>query len=133
MSLLSRDAILAADDRRTEDVEVPEWGGTVRVRALSGSERDAYEGSLVRVSGDGRKTLTLANARARLVYLSVCDENRERLFTKEQDVNALGKKSAQALQRVWEVASRLSGLTEEDVEKATETFVDAPNDGSTSG
>jgi hypothetical protein len=133
MSLLTRDAILGADDRRTEDVEVPEWGGTVRVRALSGAERDAYEASLVQFRGDGTQKLTLANARARLVYLSACDEEGERLFTKEQDVNALGKKSASALQRVWEAASRLSGLKDEDVKKAAETFVDAPNDGSTSG
>jgi len=133
MSLLSREAILGADDRATEDVEVPEWGGTVRVRALSGTERDAYEASLVQVGPNGTQKLTLANARARLVSLSAVDEAGERLFTKEADVTALGKKSAAALQRVWAASSRLSGLTDEDVEKAAETFGDAPNDGSTSG
>jgi hypothetical protein len=30
MSLLSKSDIFGADDRRTEDVHVPEWGGTVR-------------------------------------------------------------------------------------------------------
>lgn len=130
--LLSREQIIGAEDRTTEDVEVPEWGGTVRVRALSGAERDAYEGSLVQIRSDGTKKLTLANARARLVYLSACDEAGERLFTNEQDVNALGKKSATALQRVWEVASRLSGLTDDDVEELADTFVDAPSDASTS-
>ncbi len=133
MSLLTREAILAADDRKTKDVKVPEWGGTVRVRALSGAERDAYEASLVRIKSNGERQLTLANARARLVFLATCDEAGDRLFTKEQDVNELGKKSAAALQRVWEAASELSGLTDEDVEKAAETFVDAPSDGSTSG
>ena len=40
MSLLSAAEILAADDLPTEDVEVSEWNGTVRVRALTGAERD---------------------------------------------------------------------------------------------
>ena len=35
MALLTRDEILAADDIKTEDVEVPEWGGDVRVSVMS--------------------------------------------------------------------------------------------------
>ena len=42
MSLLSKEAILAAQDLPSEDVEVPEWGGTVRVRGLDGKGRDEY-------------------------------------------------------------------------------------------
>lgn len=129
--LLSREEILGADDRQTEDVAVPEWGGTVRVRALNGTERDAYEASLVRLRGDGTKQFTLANARARLVSLAVCDDKGERMFT-EKDVNALGKKSATALHRVYEAAGRLSGLTDEDVAELTEDFDDAPSGDSTS-
>ena len=130
MSLLSRDTILGAD-RRTEDVDVPEWGGTVRVRGLSGTERDAYEATIVRVRGDGSQEFTLANARARLVALTACDENGERIFT-DKDVTALGKKSATALERVYDVARRVSGLATEDVDKAAEDFGDAPSGASTS-
>lgn len=32
MPLLSKTAILAANDLQTKDIEVPEWGGAVRVR-----------------------------------------------------------------------------------------------------
>ena len=32
MTLLSKTAILTANDLQTEDIEVPEWGGAVRVR-----------------------------------------------------------------------------------------------------
>ena len=35
MNLLSKTAILAAQDLQTEDVEVPEWGGAVRVRVAA--------------------------------------------------------------------------------------------------
>ena len=44
MTYLSRDAILQREDIKTEDVEVPEWGGTVRVRGMSGVQRDAFRG-----------------------------------------------------------------------------------------
>lgn len=55
MTLLSKSAILAADDLKTEDVDVPECGCTERVRAFSGRERDAFEASLVRSDGKDRK------------------------------------------------------------------------------
>jgi hypothetical protein len=34
MTLLSKTAILCANDLQTEDVDVPEWGGAVRVRSF---------------------------------------------------------------------------------------------------
>ena len=48
MTLLSKTAILTANDLQTEDIEVPEWGGAVRVRNFTGRERDAFESSMVR-------------------------------------------------------------------------------------
>lgn len=130
--LLSREQILGAPDRKTEDVSVPEWGGTVRVRSLSGAERDAYEAGIVQLRGDGSRQFTLANARSRLVSLSVCGEDGERLFS-DADIARLGEKSATALERVFDVARRLSGLSDEDIEELAEGFGDAPSEASTSG
>lgn len=130
--LLSREQIIGSDDRKTQDVAVPEWGGTVRVRALSGRERDAYEAGIVTLAGDGSKRVSLENIRARLVSLSVVDDAGNRIFT-DEDIVALGGKSASALERVFDVARKLSGLGEDDVEELAEGFDDAPNDGSTSG
>lgn len=112
MTLLNRDAILTADDLQTEDVQVPEWGGTVRVRSLIGSERDAFE---AHVAGDGKKA-NLDNLRARLVALTIVDDKGERVFS-DGDVKKLGMKNAAALNRVFDAAQRLSGLTEADVEE----------------
>jgi hypothetical protein len=131
VSLLTKEQILGADDRRTEDVEVPEWGGTVRVRALSGRERDAYEAGIVQVRGDGSRNVTLENIRSRLVSLTAVDESGERIFS-DGDVKALGEKSAAALERVFDVARKLSGLSEDDVEELAGDFDDAPNGDSTS-
>ncbi len=129
--LLSRENILDADDRKSEDVPVPEWGGTVRVRALSGTERDAYEAGIVTLRGDGSKQVNMKNLRGRLVALSVVDGEGNRLFT-DEDAIALGDKSAAALERVFDVARKLSGLSEDDVEELAEGFASAPSDASTS-
>lgn len=131
MELLSRDEILGADDRKTQDVAVPEWGGSVRVRALSGTERDAYEAGIVTLRGDGTKQVNLKNLRGRLVSLTIVGDGGERLFS-DEDAIGLGEKSAAALERVFDVARKLSGLTEDDVEELAEGFADAPSDASTS-
>ena len=132
MNLLSREQIIGADDRKTEDVPVPEWGGVVRVRALSGAERDAYEAGIVQLRGDGSKVVSLQNLRGRLVSLACVDEEGNRLFT-DEDAIALGDKSASALERVFDVARNLAGLSENDVEELAEGVEPAPSDGSTSG
>jgi len=112
---LTREAILGVSDLPTEDVPVPEWGGVVRVRTLTGAERDAFEGSIVEKRGK-KMVVKSDNMRARLVALAVVDEDGNRLFT-DADVIALGKKSGAALARVFQVAQHLSGLTEDDVEE----------------
>lgn len=128
--LLTKDAILSANDLVTEDVEVPEWGGTVRVRAISGTERDTFEQTIVTRRGKNVQT-NLANIRAKMVALCVVDEAGQRLFN-DSDVAALGKKSAAALDRVFTVAQRLAGLTDEDVDELAENLESGQNAASTS-
>jgi hypothetical protein len=127
---LTRDAILAAADMEAVELHVPQWGGTVRVRALTGEERDAFEEGQLQGKGKNR-TVRLANIRARLVSLCVVDEQGQRLFS-DRDVAALGKKSAAALSAVFDVAARLAGLTDEDVEEMAENFSSVPGDDSSS-
>ena len=130
MSLLTRDAILAAPDMLTEEVPVPEWGGMVLVRGLTGTERDAFEEEMITGKGKNRD-VNLANFRARLIVKSVVDKGGKRLFT-QADMVALGGKSAAAIQRVFQVAMRLSGMSEEDVEELTKNSEPGQSDSSTS-
>jgi hypothetical protein len=116
MPVLTRDQILNAQDLPTENVPVPEWGGDVMVRGLTGAERDAYEASMVTQVGNQAK-MNMANMRAKLVAMCIVDDNGKRIFS-QADAEALGKKSGAALQRVFEVAQKLSGLTTKDVEEA---------------
>lgn len=135
---LSREDVLAINDLQKEEVFVSEWDAWVWVRALTGTERDAFEASLVseKTIRRGRKSETtreanLNNLRARLCALTMCDEEGNRLFS-DADVRELGKKSASALNKVFEVAQRLSGLSDDDVEELAGNSPDDPNDDSTS-
>ena len=114
-NILSREAILRATDLKSERVEVPEWGGCVTVRSMTGFERDAFEASLFDGKGASRKE-KLANLRARLVAFCVVDAEGKRIFS-DSDAEALGRKSAAALDRVFAVAQRLNGLGHTQVEE----------------
>lgn len=117
MAMLTRDQILTVNDRKTETVAVPEWGGEVLVAVMSGEQRDAYESLITEVDASGKARHKLDNLRAKLVSCSLVDEAGNLMFS-PADVQQLGKKSASALQRVYEVATRINRTTEDQVEEA---------------
>lgn len=133
MALLSKEQITAADDRQWEDVDVPEWGGTVRVLGMSGTERNAYQSSLVVLGPNGSvQRMNMADQLAKLVAKSVVGEDFERLFS-DNEVKELGKKNGAVLERIGQVAQRLSGLRKEDVEAKAGNSDAAPSGASTTG
>jgi len=113
--LLNKDQILKADDLPFKDVEVPEWGGTVRVRAMTGAERESFEAAIYDMSGEKAKFLR-QDFRAKLLCRTIVDEQNKRLFS-ESDIAALSAKSAKVLDRLMEVAQGLSGLSREETDK----------------
>jgi hypothetical protein len=130
LKALSKADILGADDLPREQVNVPEWGGAVHVRSLTGAERDDFEASMF--EGQGKKArMNSKNLRARLVALCVVDADGERIFA-DGDVEALGRKSAAALDRVFSAAQRLNGFTQADIEELEGNSETAPSDASTS-
>lgn len=104
--MLTREMILAADDLKTEPVEVPEWGGSVFVRTMSAGERDRFEAAHLKSPE--------RDFRARLAVACVCDEAGKPVFTAE-DVPSLSSKSGAALTRIFEAASKLNRMNKEDV------------------
>ena len=130
MSVLKRDDILQAEDIKTELVPVPEWGGDVYVKGMNGAERDKFEGSLVILRGKD-KQMNMTNIRAKLASMTICDDKGKRLFN-ENDVQALSQKSAAALQRVFVIAQKLSGISDDDIEELAEELKTDPFEGSPS-
>lgn len=117
MTLLTKDQILNCEDLKTEIVNVPEWGGEVILKTMTGTERDEWEAS--NVTGKGKKIRAdMANFRAKLLSKTIVDENGQLMFT-AAEVTRLGQKSALAIHRCFEVAQRINGLSaeeEEDIE-----------------
>lgn len=112
MSCLSRDNILTVDDLKREKVSVPEWGGYIFVRTMTGTERDQYESSVLGNNGK----MDLKNIRAKLVVLTAVDEDGLRLFN-DDDIEVLGAKSAAALDRVFSKAQTLNKISDDDIEE----------------
>ncbi len=110
MEPLTREQILAST-LAFEDVEVPSWGRTVRIREMSLFERSSFE-------------IAVYNAKARGVRLRpellvrVCTDpvTGERLF-RDGDAEALGTTGAKVAQDLFMVAARLSGLSKEEAEE----------------
>ncbi len=105
---LTRDAILGAQDLPVLSISIPEWGGEVFIRTMTGGERDQFEASWKRNPTD--------DIRARLAVATVCDEGGQLLFT-SADVPALSAKSSKALDRIFAASTAHSGLTDKDVEE----------------
>lgn len=110
--LLSKSAILGASDLPHEDVAVPAWGGSVRVRTMTGAERDDFRSSIA--SEDG---VPVGKFSAALLAATCIDEAGVRLFTMD-DMEALQAKSASSLDAPAAVAMRLNGLGATAVEDA---------------
>jgi len=126
--MLTREQILTADDLAKELVACPEWGGEVYVRTMTGEERDRFEAVMIQ-DPEAEPSKRYEHFRARLVVLTICDEKGMPVFFLN-DVAALSQKSAKALDRVFSVAQRLSGMTKEDVEALTKN---SPTPGAASG
>ena len=128
MDYLSKTQILQADDIVYEDVAVPEWGGVVRVKTLTGLERDGLEQSMLEGKGKSQN-VNMANFRAKLCSRTMVDDGGKRVFS-DLDIADLGKKSGQALQRVFNVASKLSGFSDSDIEDLTKNLESGQSDDS---
>lgn len=112
MTDLTKDQILAADDLRTEKVAVPEWGGDVYIRQMSGREQDKFEAECRGKNGGPN----LINMRARMVAACLVDSEGKKLFT-DEDVIKLSNKSGSVLNRLIDKIGELNRITGEDLEK----------------
>lgn len=126
---LSRDQILGYNDLETKEVEVPEWGGTIRVRSLTGKEWAGVEDSLRSKNGT---PASHAGFREWLVAMAAVDEKGEQLFSLE-DVELLGKKNWTALERVSVVVVDISGATPDKVGELVGKSGTTPAKGSSTG
>jgi len=107
-ALLTRNAILSVVDQQTEDVEVPEWGGVVRLRTLTAAEAIKFSEGVKK--GDD-------NAAIRILMMSAVNEDGTPMLL-EEDIPELRKKSLKTIFRLQKAALRLNGLGKDEVSDA---------------
>lgn len=134
MKVLSRSQIANAHDVRFEYVSTPEWApfevtdeGSNTPRPLTEAERAEYGVRIRSLSGAGRAIFikdSIAQRKAEetqqeydvkvemlLCMATICDENGKLLFqNNREDFAILAERNSEALARVAEAASKLSGL-----------------------
>lgn len=111
---LTPDDIFGTSDLKIETCDVPEWGGAVCLREMSGTDREAWEREAFGDKGDRPVTNT---HRATLLAYCLCDSTGARLFVNSQ-IGKLSAKSSKVLIRLYAQAAAINGLSKEAKEKA---------------
>ena len=131
--MLTRDDILAADDLKIKIEDVPEWGGSVGVRMMSGFERDEFEAEISKRSpgldAEGKPLagrIDMKGVKALLVSLTVVGDDGKPMFT-TADIPALNGKAAAPIDRLFEVASKLNGIGDKAVKELMGNSKGAPS------
>ena len=109
-AVLTAEQILEADDLKTQEVDVPEWGGKVVVRPLKKGEWDKAEAMTNEVEGNN--------------YLLLCGLVEPEL-SKEQ-VEKLAEKNLLAVQRISDGIIRATGIG--SLESAEKSFLAGASD-----
>ena len=123
---LTREDILGQKDVQQEWLEVPEWGGSILIRGLSGNGRDAFERDIHEGEGKDRHVQPIG-IRAKLVAACAIDHvDGQQLFS-PLDVQALGNKNGAALQSAFEVSGRLSGMGAKQREEMVQNLEPTPS------
>jgi hypothetical protein len=126
--MLTKEQILSANDLPTQVVNVPEWNGSVIVKTMTGLERDSFEESMLKAD---KKSIAYVGSKSRLCVRCIVDDSGKRIFS-DEDAEALGKKSAPAINRIYDVAARINGINKEDIDELEKNSETGQNDDSIS-
>jgi hypothetical protein len=109
---LTKEQILAANDRSTKEVAVPEWGDTVLLRVMSGTERESFEREW-----QSTEDKLLPQYRLKMLRRCLCDADGAPLFS-DAELSALGEKSALVIERLFRECMRMNGFEAGNLEDA---------------
>jgi hypothetical protein len=114
--LLTREQILAARDVAARELDIPEWGGRIRLRAMTGVDRDEYMTALAAAQKAGEEGQRWHRLMALLVVLCAVDADGNRIFERD-DAESLAAKSAAVLERISGEIQAINALGEAQVEQ----------------
>ena len=107
---LDRNALLKPIERKTEQVELPEFGEGqfVTVYGMNAKEKNAHDSALMNRKFTGLDPAKVKTQKERMVICCVRDDEGKQIF-QPQDVEALGNWPSDVLNRIFDVANKLSG------------------------
>ncbi len=114
MVRLSKSQIQSVDDLAREEVPIPEWKGSVLVQSLTAAQRDRWDQQITEL---GAENEPIENIRAAFAVIVCVDDDGQPMF-KTEDIDWLGKKNGAALDRIWDVGRRISGMGRRSLEDA---------------
>jgi hypothetical protein len=109
-----RDRILSAKDTHSEIVEIPEWGVTVELRSMSGAARAVLMQEAVQSEGN----INMAKVYPDLIIQTCFDPETGEPVFEANDRDLIMSKNGSILDRLAEVATRLSGFNDKAVDEA---------------
>lgn len=102
--LTTASSILQAEDFVFDEVDCPEWGGTVRIRSLSGAQRVQLKKAIDAGRDDIDETLCV---------MSIVDEDGNRVLHRDQ-IGELSKKNTAVITRIAMKVLEISGMRDRD-------------------
>lgn len=125
MALLQTAEQLAGiDDREYEDVYVEKWDCSVRLSTMTAHERDAYEAQFI-TDPKGKTKPDFTDMRARYVAKCAVNEDGELIWKTREQVKALANRNARIVGDLFDVARKLNGMSDKDVEELEKKSEDA--------
>jgi len=89
------------------------WGEDAHIRVMSGTERDQWESQIL----DNGKVVK-EQFRAKLLVKVLADETGKRLFS-DDEIGTLSSMDSVELDRLYSIASKVNGLSKDDVDQLT--------------
>jgi hypothetical protein len=107
--ILSLEAILAADDRQARPLEVPEWGGTIKIAPLTKGQQISMRQACRTADGD----LDTDNIEMYLFIFGIAEPQLG-----EPDIEVPKAKNAKVIDRIVEAIMALGGTTKDGATSA---------------
>jgi hypothetical protein len=115
MTVLTKESILAAQDRQVRELHIPQWGGMVRLKSLTAAEWEPFA-QLCRDRTAQGAGFDIRHIRAKLLQLSMIDAAGVLMFQPE-DIPLLEQKSTAIVELLWNECRELNALSDEAVEE----------------
>ncbi len=105
---LNKHQIFAADDLAEKYVDMPEWGGDVKIKALSVAEQLDYDAFLAKAPSEMDMAI-------KLILLGCIDDKNNKLFN-EDDADLLKNKKSDSIFKLVSEIIKLNQQRPQDVD-----------------